>query len=342
MKISSHIIFTAFTAMAVSFSGCRQEMCYNHTGEMAVDLQWEQEWERDYGAALADNWNETTHGMGYDALRPSAGASVTMMVYPESADSYTHFLGSGGGVVNSSPTGSLLLYNDDTECVVINDVASVPDAIATTTGRSRSSLAPLHDGERTVNPPDVLFGAYIDRVETSGAHARQQVSALMRPLVFSYVVNYTIEGGIEFVSLMRGAIAGMAESVRLRDGSTPSAAATLLFDCDITPTGARAVVNSFGVPSFAGHHYSGVAPTGTTDPSLRFTLNLEVLLKTGELQSFEFDITDQMRNQPRGGVISVDGIYIVVEDGKVDTGFDVNVDDWGEYEDVQLPPFEIK
>ncbi len=100
------------------------------------------------------------------------------------------------------------------------------------------------------------------------------------------------------------------------------------------------MVHSFGVPSFAGHHYTGSTPEGTTDPSLRFTLNLEVLLKNGKLQSFEFDITDQMRNQPRGGVITVDGIYVIDEDSQVDSGFEVDVDDWGEYEDIQLPPFE--
>lgn len=340
MKISSYKIFIALTLLSAALCGCRQEICYDHAGETAVSLQWEQEWERDYGKALSGKWDASTHGVDYDGLRPAAGTSVTMLVYPESADPYTHFLGAEGGTVASSPTGSLLFYNDDTECVVINDLASVPDATATTTGRSRSSLVPMHGGERTVNPPDVLYGAYIDRVQSAGPHTTQQLSAVMRPLVFSYVINYIFEGGMEYVSLVRGALAGMAESVRLRDGSTPAAAATLLFDCEMTPTGARAVVHSFGVPSFAGHHYTGVAPEGKTDPSLRFTLNLEVLLKNGKLQSFEFDITDQMRNQPRGGVITVDGIYVIDEDGQVDSGFDVDVDDWGEYEDVQLPPYE--
>ncbi len=340
MKISSYITLIANALLITALSGCRQEICYDHAGEMAVQLEWEQEWERDYGKSHAGNWDASTHGVEYDGLRPVAGASVTMLVYPDSSDPYTHFLGGDGGTVNSSPTGSLLFFNDDTECVVINDQASVPDATATTTGRSRSSLAPLHGGERTVNPPDVLYGAYIDRIESAGAHNKQQLSAVMRPLVFSYVVTYIIEDGLEHVSLVRGALAGMAESVRLRDGSTPASAATLLFDCELTPTGARAVVHSFGVPSFAGHHYTGSTPEGTTDPSLRFTLNLEVLLKNGKLQSFEFDITDQMRNQPRGGVITVDGIYVIDEDSQVDSGFEVDVDDWGEYEDVQLPPFE--
>lgn len=340
MKISSYIILTSIALLSMALCGCRQEICYDHAGEMAVNLQWEQEWERDYGKSLSGKWDAATHGVAYEGLKPLAGTSVTMLVYPESDDPYTHFLGSEGGTVNSSPTGSLLFYNDDTECVVINDQASVPDATATTTGRSRSSLMPMHGGERTVNPPDVLYGAYIDRVESAGAHTQQQLSAVMRPLVFSYVITYLIEDGLEYVSLVRGALAGMAESVRLRDGSTPATAATLLFDCELTTTGARAVVHSFGVPSFSGHHYTGAAPSGKTDPSLRFTLNLEVLLKNGKLQSFEFDITDQMRNQPRGGVIVVDGIYVIDEDSQVDSGFEVDVDDWGEYEDVQLPPYE--
>lgn len=325
----------------LTLPSCRQEICYDHGGAIDVALDWECEWERDYGMNHSDGWDALATGIDYAGLRPSAASSVTMMVYPDEPQApYSLFLSSTGGSVSSVASGSLLFYNDDTECVVINDVASFPDAVATTTGRSRSSLGVLHEGERTVNPPDVLFGAFVGNITPPGSHTTSALAVRMRPLVYTYIIDYVFDQGLELVSLARGALAGMAASVRMRDGHTDAGAATLLFDCQLTDFGARAVVTSFGVPSFDGHHYNDLAPEGTTDPSLPFTLNLEVLLKSGSMQSFEFDVASQMRNQPRGGYIKVGGIYVIDDNTQVDSGFDVDVDDWGDYEDVILPPYE--
>ena len=49
-------------------------------------------------------------------------------------------------------------------------------------------------------------------------------------------------------------------------------------------------------------------------------------------------MTDQVAAQPQGGVIEVDGIEITDEEGmEGGSGFDVDIDDWGEYEDIELP-----
>ena len=54
--------------------------------------------------------------------------------------------------------------------------------------------------------------------------------------------------------------------------------------------------------------------------------------------NFDFDVTDQVNAQPHGGVIVVKGIVIKEEDGVQGSGaFDVEVNDWGEYEDITLP-----
>jgi hypothetical protein len=53
---------------------------------------------------------------------------------------------------------------------------------------------------------------------------------------------------------------------------------------------------------------------------------------------FNFDVTDQVNNQPHGGVIVVKDIVIEENQGTQGSGsFDVEVDDWGPYEDVPLP-----
>ena len=95
--------------------------------------------------------------------------------------------------------------------------------------------------------------------------------------------------------------------------------------------GAQACVHSFGIPDYPNEHY-------TTRADRRYGLNLEVRLKNGKVKSFDFDVTDQVAAQPQGGVIVVNGIEISDEDGtEGGSGFDVNVGDWGEYEDVELP-----
>lgn len=70
----------------------------------------------------------------------------------------------------------------------------------------------------------------------------------------------------------------------------------------------------------------------------RYGLNLEVKLKNGIVRNFDFDVTEQVAKQPHGGIITVSGIIISDEDGKQgSSGFDVDVNDWGEFEDIEIP-----
>ena len=68
-----------------------------------------------------------------------------------------------------------------------------------------------------------------------------------------------------------------------------------------------------------------------------FGLNLEVMLPDGGIKVFEFDISEQMADQPRGGVIVVSGLKVDSGDFGSGGGFDVDVGGWGEYEDIILP-----
>ena len=79
---------------------------------------------------------------------------------------------------------------------------------------------------------------------------------------------------------------------------------------------------TFGVPNYPGDHYnrgdSGLQP---------FMLGVEMLLKNGTTVTLDFDIADQMRNQPRGGVLVISDIDL---SKAVEGGFGVGVDDWAE------------
>ncbi len=337
------IIAVALAAVPMLVS-CRQELCYDHYPEMHLQLSWEREWERDYGHHHSDNWDSGRYGYDYEELRPGMPEWVNMINYHDDGHRSEGFLTPDGKryVVEAGSGGSMLLYNGDTEYIVLEDVASYDDARATATSRSRSrtSLAAMYQiyqNSRTTNPPDILYSAYVENVPGLDNHDRYTMPVKMQPLVYTYVINYEFEYGIHNVALARGAIGGMAESVYLRTGATSDESSIILFDCDVTATGCRTSVHSFGIPDFPDAYY------GRSDrrPDRLYTLNLELKLKNGRTEIYDYDITDQMKNQPRGGVITIGGIRVEDPPDQPTSGFDVEVIEWDDYgEVIDVPKLE--
>ena len=212
---------------------------------------------------------------------------------------------------------------------------SFASAMATTRTRTRASYGgnPYMENtvENTVNAPDMLYGNYMENYTAERKTETDELPVTMHPLVFTYLVRYEFSHGLEYVALARGALAGMAGAVWLNSGRTSEEAVTILYDCSVEDFGAQACVHSFGIPDYPNEHYTARAER-------RYGLNLEVRLKNGKVKSFDFDVTDQVAVQPQGGVIVVSGIEISDEDGtEGGSGFEVDVEDWGEYEDVELP-----
>lgn len=196
-----------------------------------------------------------------------------------------------------------------------------------------------HPGARSANPPDVLYSAFVESVPTLAPHENKQFPIKMQPLVYTYVIRYEFEYGIEHVHLARGALGGMAESVYLRDGKTSDESIIVLYDCDVKDYGCEAHVRSFGVPGFPDEYY-GRNLRAAERP---YTLNLEVLLTNGTTLEFNYDIADQLAKQPRGGVITIKGIRIEDEqnsDPITSGAFDVDLSGWGQVDvDLPLPPY---
>lgn len=325
----------AVSAVAVFLSGCRKDLCRNHYREARIVTDWEYVWERDYGRGWQSNWAAEKFGMDYAALEPVLPDGISMFDYDSGGNATQNFLSTAGdAVVLSEGYHSFLLYNNDTEYIVFNDMATLPTASATTTTRTRASFV-NQTGDRTVNPPDVLYGAFVEEVSPVEIHQSVRVSVTMRPLVYTYLVCYEFDSGADYIALARGALSGMAESVYLRDGRTGESTVTVLYDCTLTPWGAKATVHSFGVPNFPDQYYKPLADGDTFQQ--KYILNLEIRLHNGKTKTFEQDVTDQMRDQPRGGVIVISGLSISEEEIGSDSGFDVSVGDWGEFEDITLP-----
>ncbi len=343
-KTVSYKIMALLLALMPILASCRQELCYDHYPAVDLTFSWEQEWERDYGHHHIDNWDPTYYGHAYDALRPATPEWVNLLTYYPDGHSNERFMSPDGlrFTVEEGKECSMLLYNGDTEYIVLKDVASLNDARASATSRSRSRssleiMYQKHVNARTTNSPDILYSAYIDNVPAVRNHELKVMPVKMQPLVYSYVIIYEFEYGIEHVALARGAIGGMAESVYLRTGVTSKETSIILFDCELKSHSCQATVRSFGIPDFPDEYYGRTQSEPKEDQP--YSLNLEVMLRNGKTLEFDFDITDQMKKQPRGGVIKVSGLRIEDSQNQSGSGFDVDVSDWdnsGEVIDLPL------
>lgn len=316
--------------------GCRKDLCYDHeqhafSCRLHVVPEWECAWERPHGKNWAEEWSDE-FGCEYHELSPAEPQWLCGVNYHESGmRGERHMSGDGGALPLQEGVHALIFYNDDTEYLIFSGLHSYATASATTRTRTRSSYSEAHSEERTVNSPDVLFSAYMPSHRAVPSERAEVLNITMKPLVYTYLVRYRFDTGLKHVALARGALSGMAESVFLADGRTSDDAATILFDCSMDSGGVQARVGSFGVPSFVdGSHIGSRAQ--------RYGLNLEVMLHNGKIKTFEFDITDQVTAQPRGGVITVEGLAIADGEGESSgSGFDVDVKGWGDYEDIVLP-----
>ena len=226
----------------------------------------------------------------------------------------------------------MLFYNNDTEYIIFSRNGATTRA--TTRTRTRATYKGntfANEGEATVAPPDMLYANYIEDYYAEKVLEPTEVKVTLHPLVYTYKVRYEFADGLKYVAMSDGALSGMAKSVDMNTGETSSEAATVLYDCEITDYGIRALVNSFGAPGFPHPNY----PTRTEN---KHALNLYLKLRSGKDTTLEWDVTDQVKAQPHGGVIVVKDIVIPEAQGMEGSGaFDVEVDEWGPYEDIPLP-----
>lgn len=334
-------ILTAVLLMAASTSCEHKDLCYNHPEHahkyhIRVVADYRYDWEELYqGTDWQASW--PADYTPYDDLRPGKPSGLRVVNSNAEGNSNTHNIQPDGGTVTLyEGLNDILFYNNDTEYILFSRIGSGSGATTRATTRSRTRSTYMgskyaNEGEETMTPPDALFANYYEGYRAEKVVEPTVVEVTLQPLVFTYKVRYEFAEGLEYVSMARGALTGMARSVLMNTGETSEEAATLLYDCEKTDFGARAFVNSFGVPAFPNDHYPSRAEG-------KHALNLEVMLKNGNMLSFDFDVTDQVKAQPHGGVIVVKDIVVKAEEGtQASGGFDVSVSDWGPYQDITLP-----
>lgn len=327
-------------ALTVFLSSCvHKELCYHHYDHahryhINVIADYRYDWEEWFGGTeWITSWPD--HYIPYDDLRPKKPTGLRVINSNEAKQSDIHNINADGGrVALYEGINDILFYNNDTEYIVFTRQENEATTRATTRTRTRASYKGneyAKEGEQTVNAPDMLYANFYEGYYCEKSIDPIDIEVTLQPLVFTYKIRYEFKSGLKFVSMARGALSGMAESVQLNTGYTSDEGVTILYDAEVTDYGVRALVNSFGVPGYPNANYP-------TKSDSKHALNLEVMLKNGRTVTFSFDVTDQVLSQPHGGVIIVNDIEIDDNVGSQGSGaFDVTVDDWGEYEDIIIP-----
>ncbi len=327
-------------SVVMLLSSCtHKELCYNHREHahkyhinIVADYRFEWE-EKINGPDWKAEWPQNY--VDYNSLRPVKPKGIRVVNYGNNGNSNIHNIGPDGGIVNLyEGPNDILFYNNDTEYIIFSQANNSASTRATTRSRTRATYMGSEftdKNEETMTPPDNLFANYVQGYIPEKVSVPTDLEVTLHPLVFTYKIRYEFKEGLEYVALARGALSGMARSVLVNTGESSTEAATLLFDCEKAGYGVRAFVKSFGIPGYPNQYYP--APR-----SAKHGLNLEILLKNGSIITFDYDVSDQVQAQPHGGVIVVKDIVIKPSDGTQGSGsFDVEVNDWGPYQDIYLP-----
>ena len=330
--------------LSISLSSCRKELCYNHwehsmSVKADVEATYMAEWEIDYGQHWEDSWDSGRFISEYDDHRPASPDGLRIVIYREDGYEERNIEAEGETVQLYEGGQSLLFYNNDTEYLVFDNMHSSATAVATTRTRTRFSLSGTESSTETrgYNPPDMLYGYYIDSWQGERKLEADRMPVEMSPLVYTYLIEFEFTDGLEYVEKARGELDGMATGVYLNSGTTSGESGVILFDtesCTVTDRGVLAEVKSFGIPGFPYEDYDGTRADGR-----EYSLVLEVELRNGATKRFEpVDVSNQLEQNPRGGVILATGYEVTDEEGNAGGGgFDVDVDGWGDYEDIPLP-----
>lgn len=181
-----------YAATLLLLGGCRKDLCYDHPDhafsvQVNLTATWEQEWERSYQTDWQSVWNPAWP-QRYDDLRPDVPTGIRARIYTGgTAENEGNLSPEGGRLYMNEGTHDLLFYNNDTEYIVFNDIAALASASATTRSLTRGAFEALHAGERTVNQPDMLYGAYIGSYEALPTQETVGLPVRLQPLTYTYL-----------------------------------------------------------------------------------------------------------------------------------------------------------
>ena len=339
-KIFNLLLITCFALLS---TGCHKEDLNDTELEspyrLNVNFEYLQEWEFNSEYNWNENWQEVDIQNSYDSYRPNKPEGIAVILFNEHNGNYTfarelHISANGGDFSVDASTRAILFMNDDSDYIIINNLGTPQTTIASTGNHMNTTFNDFHRGERSVKQPDFFYSAFVEITEDQIKQGNVQNNIVLSPQVYSYIIKYPILKNCEYVVSVSGAFAGMASNVNVKDGSTTTETkARYIFDSELTNYGVIAKVNTFGVPALEGN----INSKASSEYKGQYDIRMELKLSNGKKVTFDYDVTEQVSQQPRGGVIIIPGVEIsddLVKDG---SGFQPDIDDWGDNTDIPLP-----
>ena len=332
--------------------------------EFRLDVLWGVDWQTRWQYL----WDESLYGpVGYTTPEGVRANVYTTNQINERVKYTSRNLPKHGGRVSlmTNSTYDLVFYNNDTEYILFStDESTYYYATTRSNVRSAYSEEYMH-----YNQPDQLFGVFLEelyvtddpeeyeRVEDeNGYYYVYEIEASLEPYTYIYlcqimILNNKDDAGLRIEGAEKVSISGLAGGVDLFTRTTNAenlVAITqedvkpLQQDRDLTlPDGTQAKgdifaarVMTWGLPGINAMDY--FQTRGSIEVEHKVNMQIGLKLRNGSVYVMEKDITDQLKQYPVGGIITVviDSSDIPDEvigvKPKPGGGFDASVDEWGD------------
>lgn len=355
------------------FSSCeRKDLYLAQRGMLSIDVtvynfQLDIMWGTDWQTRWQYYWDESLYGpVGYTTPTGVRANVYSVNQINERVKYTSRNLPKGGGRVSltTNSTYDLVFFNNDTEYILFStDESSYYYATTRSNLRSSYSEDLMH-----YNQPDQLFGSYMpklyvtddpdeyEKVETDeGVYYVYDIEAMLEPYTYIYlcqvmILNNKDDAGLRIKGAEQVTIGGLSGGLDLFTRTTDAeniVAITqedvkpLQEDRDLTlPDGTKskgdifaARVMTWGLPGF--NAVEDFSARGAFEVNNPVNMQLGLKLRNGSVYVIEKDITEQLKQYPVGGIVTIviDALDIPDEiigvEPKPGGGFDANVDEWG-------------
>lgn len=320
MKLYFFFIFVVFVT-----ASCRKDLCYEpehpHGGNVEV---------------IIDRSN-----------MEGSKAEMQLLFYPivdnnsgdeSEGEPIVRFVKNGKGYINlANGIYNVIVFNDDTEQISFGGRESYYKIHAYMSNINRNQFS-LHKtdkaGTPTIGQPEMLYTAFNEEFSVQRDVASQQLMLTPKNVVKSLNIKILVEGA-DRVAKVRGTLGGICSGILMHNQSNFSTEPASVFYDGFCRLGMiEAEINVFGFwGAYAEHSPEKPQP---------YVLGLELLLKDGNVVKYEVNITDKIIDSiiETGGEIIIDAVEqeIIIPELKPggDGGFDVEVGDWGDEDDVPL------
>lgn len=252
-----------------------------------------------------------------------------------------------------------IVTTDGVQSIVIDESTSLDSVIAYTNQSMHPSRYQAPKYTHSFYEPEPLFAAYEQAIDINSDlegftyDAERDVwvrtlNMVLMPVTYIYLVQVILHNNKGRINSIDGTadLSGMARSTNLNTGRAGVDAITVYYnalfkkDCDMDGETVDIVGGRLLTFGICGINGNGIKDVSEVQDAHRHYTNFTMQFNNGIDSTFVFDVTDQIRNRYKGGVITVeldmDTVQIPRRSGG--SGFDAVVKD---YEDGGTHEFEM-